>query len=410
MLDSGASHNLIPNIIMEKLGLEITRPYQYLYSFDSRKVKCLGMIKDLVVNLAQVPMKSILMDVVVFDVPAKYGMLLSRYWGAKLGGSVQLDMTYATIPIFGRKFTRLYSETRLAYIVSDPQNLNNYLVYVVDQYLGNCILSIDDDFCIEEENQKIAISKKNINVREGMWKMFFDGASSCEGVGAGVLFVAPGDVYVITFSYILQWEVVYTSNVCEYEALVLGLEVARKLKIEHLIVYGNVELIVKQIRHQYKAKNPKLRLYRNFVWDLIEKLFSSFNIHSIPRMQNQQVNYLAKAVATFIPPIVLKLKYHIEMRHRPSIPNNVQHWKVFEDDEQIKQFLEMVDEFSETHIDQKNQNDHAWVMQEGENPKKLQDKIANHPMLLLKNNQIPRGRIPLERLFDQDDIPLKSTL
>jgi hypothetical protein len=31
-------------------------------------------------------------------------------------------------------------------------------------------------------------------------------------------------------------------------------------------------------------------------------------------------------------------------------------------------------------------------------------------MLVLKNNQIPRGLIPLERLFDQDDIPLKSTL
>jgi hypothetical protein len=100
MLDSGASHNLMPKSIMEKLGLEVTRPYRDLYSFDSRKVKCLGMIKDLVVNLAQIPVKSILMDVVVVDVPAKYGMLLSRSWGAKLGGSLQLDMTYATIPIF----------------------------------------------------------------------------------------------------------------------------------------------------------------------------------------------------------------------------------------------------------------------------------------------------------------------
>jgi hypothetical protein len=45
-----------------------------------------------------------------------------------------------------------------------------------------------------------------------------------------------------------------------------------------------------------------------------------------------------------------------------------------------------------------------------ENPEKFQDKIANHYMLLLKNNQIPRCLIPLERLFDQDDIPLKSTL
>jgi hypothetical protein len=30
-------------------------------------------------------------------------------------------------------------------------------------------------------------------------------------------------------------------------------------------------------------------------------------------------------------------------------------------------------------------------------------------MLVLKNNQIPKGLIPLERLFDHDDILLKST-
>jgi hypothetical protein len=49
-------------------------------------------------------------------------------------------------------------------------------------------------------------------------------------------------------------------------------------------------------------------------------------------------------------------------------------------------------------------------MQEGEKLEKFQDKIENHCMILLKNNQIPRGLIPLERLFDQDDIPLNSTL
>ena len=31
-------------------------------------------------------------------------------------------------------------------------------------------------------------------------------------------------------------------------------------------------------------------------------------------------------------------------------------------------------------------------------------------MLVLKNNQIPKGMIPLEMLFNQDDIPLRSTL
>jgi hypothetical protein len=31
-------------------------------------------------------------------------------------------------------------------------------------------------------------------------------------------------------------------------------------------------------------------------------------------------------------------------------------------------------------------------------------------MLVLKNNQIPKGLIPLERLFDQNNVPAKSTL
>jgi hypothetical protein len=169
MLDSGESHNVMPKAIMEKLGLEITSPYGDLYSFDSRKVKCIGMIKDLVVGLAQIPAKIILMDVVVVEIPLKYGMILSRSRGAKLGGYLQLDMTYATIPVFGGQYTRLYRETRLAFTVGDPHNQNNHPVYIADQDLGNCILSIDDDFevdidesCTEEKTEKEKKFKKCI--------------------------------------------------------------------------------------------------------------------------------------------------------------------------------------------------------------------------------------------------------
>jgi len=49
-------------------------------------------------------------------------------------------------------------------------------------------------------------------------------------------------------------------------------------------------------------------------------------------------------------------------------------------------------------------------MKEGETPEKFQDKIENHRMLMLKNNQIPRGLIALEIFFDHNDIHLKSTL
>jgi len=78
MLDFGDSHNLMPKSMMEKLNLDITRPYKDLFSFDSSQVKCLGSIKDLCVTLVQYPAKSILMDIVVANIPPKYGMLLSK--------------------------------------------------------------------------------------------------------------------------------------------------------------------------------------------------------------------------------------------------------------------------------------------------------------------------------------------
>ena len=107
MLDSRAYHKLMPKSIIYKLGLDITRPYHDLYSFDLGRVKCLNLIKDLVVSLEQIPAKNVLMDVVVADIPPRYGMLLSRSWGEKLRGTLQLDFSYATITIF-RKLGKLY--------------------------------------------------------------------------------------------------------------------------------------------------------------------------------------------------------------------------------------------------------------------------------------------------------------
>ena len=77
LLDSGASYNLMPKRVMEELGLENTKAYHDLYSFDSKKVNCLGVIKDLVITLTRLPMKSIVMDVIVVDIPPRFGMLLS---------------------------------------------------------------------------------------------------------------------------------------------------------------------------------------------------------------------------------------------------------------------------------------------------------------------------------------------
>jgi hypothetical protein len=80
LMDSRASHDLMPKSVMEELQLEITKEYHDLYSFDSKRVQCLGVIKDLVVTLFQLPMKSMVMDILVADIPLNFSMLLSRSW------------------------------------------------------------------------------------------------------------------------------------------------------------------------------------------------------------------------------------------------------------------------------------------------------------------------------------------
>jgi hypothetical protein len=140
LMDSGASHNLMPKAVMDELGLESTQAYHDLYSFESRKVKCLWVIKDLVVTLFQLPMKSVVMDIVVADISPNFGMLLSRYWIKKLGGTLYMDLTYSTIPVFGGEHRRLYREAQLAYIISDETDPTNHPIFAIDTDLGSNLL------------------------------------------------------------------------------------------------------------------------------------------------------------------------------------------------------------------------------------------------------------------------------
>lgn len=165
LLDSGASHNLMPKRVMNGLGLHITKEYHDLYTFDSKRVKPIGVIKDLVVSLTQFPMKSLVMDTVVANIPSRFGMLLSQSWSKKLGGTLQMDMTFGTIPVFGGEFRRLYREIQMAYIISDHENPSNHPRYVEEKELGSSILHLAaDDTDFQPEIKKIRIHRLQTNI------------------------------------------------------------------------------------------------------------------------------------------------------------------------------------------------------------------------------------------------------
>jgi ribonuclease HI len=376
LLDSGASHNLMPKAVMDELGLEITKPYHDLFSFDSRKVKCLGMIKDLAVTLTQASMKTMVMDIVVADIPPKFGCLLSRSWMKRLGGTLQMDLSYATIPVFGGVNRRLYRESQLAYVISDEKNPSNHPIYAVDTDMGSCILQFDDSLpdtlLLRKPTDQITVQPTEI-AEDDLWTMFFDGACTKESAGAGVVFISPSKK-TSHLSFKLDFKV--TNNIAEYEALLLGLNAAKEKGIKKLQVFGDADLIIQQVNKSFQAKHVRLKAYRDEVLEAI-KNFADFKITFVPRAMNELADSLAVSACAFIPPLPHKLSYEIQVKHRPSLPDNVKFWKVFEDDAELTRFLAVIDEFADLQIDQENEHD-----DEVEQPK-LKRKIAAHEIVQL---------------------------
>ena len=100
----------------------------------------------------------------------------------------------------------------------------------------------------DEEVQETTLPGKETSRN---WIMYFDGAFSLQGAGAGVLLVAPTGEHL---KYVIQmhfpWEM-STNNTAEYEGLLAGLRIAADLGVKKHIVRGDSQLVVKQINKDY---------------------------------------------------------------------------------------------------------------------------------------------------------------
>jgi len=190
------------------------------------------------------------MDIVVEKIAPKYGMLLSRSWGAKLQGTLQMDMTYGTIPVFGQQ-RRLYRETLINYMVSSQEKPNNYPLYYVNSNLNSFILhndeSVEDEVShLEDELSKTLEMKlepaKLEEEGESLWNMEFYGDVRKEGAGAGVWILKSQIGITKGHSYKLNFQ--GTNNISKYEALILRLQLLKRLGEKIIYVHGDLEIII----------------------------------------------------------------------------------------------------------------------------------------------------------------------
>ncbi|XP_027183804.1 uncharacterized protein LOC113782091 [Coffea eugenioides] len=128
------------------------------------------------------------------------------------------------------------------------------------------------------------------------WTLFVDGSSSQEGCGAGLLLTSPmGD----ELAYALRFDFRASNNESEYEALVAGMVIARKLGAESIEVYSDSQLIVNQVGGSYEVKEEPLRRYVAKVHELRAQ-FKLFTLKQVPRSQNKRADALSKLASTSV--------------------------------------------------------------------------------------------------------------
>jgi ribonuclease HI len=191
-----------------------------------------------------------------------------------------------------------------------------------------------------------------------------------------------------------------TNNTTEYEALLQGLRKELDLRIQNLTVFGDLEVVVRQVKNSILL-SPHLKSYQTEVWNLMNRFFA-FNINSIPRLNNSEADLLANVASKLFPAEGLSPNaFSVELLFRPSVPDNITNWRVFDDDQQIISFLHMEGTFQGTVIDEGTHDEdlhNFTVIPDPRSPESTSDMV----------NSIQKSMVRLERFYDLHDKFRKS--
>ena len=133
--------------------------------------------------------------------------------------------------------------------------------------------------------------------------MHFDGSCTKTNASAGVWIRNTEKNHTESLSCRLNFQC--SNNIVEYESLLLGLHLLKRLGAKRIKVHGDSELIIRQVNGEYNANQPRLRAHQNDVMDLL-KTFEESKLIFVPRKRNIAAHNLAFAARTCLTPYETK--------------------------------------------------------------------------------------------------------
>ena len=114
--------------------------------------------------------------------------------------------------------------------------------------------------------------------------MYFDGAANHSRYGIGVLLISPyGDHIPRSVRLGFSYRHPAMNNIVEYEACILGLEIVLELGIRQMKVFGDSNMVLRQIQGKWKTRDVKLRPYHEYL-ELLVGRFDDLRYTHLPRV------------------------------------------------------------------------------------------------------------------------------
>ena len=145
------------------------------------------------------------------------------------------------------------------------------------------------DFVMEFSSEKLAEATQTTPDLP-IWRLSIDGAATAQGSGDGLFLTSPEGIDI---EYALRFGFRASNNEAEYEAIIVGLNLAHSMEVNQLEVCSESQLVVKQIEDSYEARGEKMILYLKKVRELLKK-FVRVQVRHIPRVENSRAYALEK--------------------------------------------------------------------------------------------------------------------
>jgi hypothetical protein len=100
------------------------------------------------------------------------------------------------------------------------------------------------------------------------------------------------------FEFAIPIQPTVTNNQAEYEALLRGLQYLKETKAISVEIYGDSEVVIKQLNGQYECRSDILRNYYEECKEIL-KHFLLVILQHIPREYNEEANRLAPSASGF---------------------------------------------------------------------------------------------------------------